>query len=161
MSDLVWHYTTGEKFVAICESGVLMQTSVGLPKNEKPVLWFSKNQNWEPTANKICLSQDGKMIPLDQNGTAKKGNGLVRFGLKKKNVLHWPALIKAARISKTTVHSLEAAGIKQRANPTDWCGLLESVQVAACDAIEVMDPNGEWIRVMEHGKPLEGNDHHE
>jgi hypothetical protein len=161
MSDLVWHYTTGDKFIAICDSGVLLQTSVGLSGKEKPVLWFSKNQKWEPTANKICLSPDGKMIPLDQNGTANEGNGLVRFGLKKKNVLHWPALIKAARISKTTVQSLEAAGVKQGANPSDWYGSLKSVQVDTCDAIEVMNQNGEWIRVMEDGQPLEGNDHHE
>lgn len=161
MSDLVWHYTTGQKFIAICDSGVLMQTSIGLPMNEKPVLWFSKNQNWETTANKSCRSHDGQIIHLDQNGTANLCGGLVRFGLKKKNVHHWRALIKAACISKTTVRSLEAAGIELGANPFDWCGSLKSVQVDACDAIEVMNQNGEWIRVMEHGKPLEGSNHHE
>jgi hypothetical protein len=162
MSDLVWHYTTGQKFELIAECGLLMPTEVGIAKNEKPVLWFSKNQSWEPTANKMRRSPDGKLIFLDQLGTAEHGGGLVRFGIKKNSVHHWHALIKAACIPETTVRSLEAAGIKQGAKPSDWCGTLKPVNVDECSAIEVLNQDGKWERVAEHeNPPKKGDQSHE
>lgn len=75
---IVWHYTTGEKFALILADGEIVPATEGLdveqtaefiaeleeiiatggakdvavPYRERPAVWFSKRQTWEPTATK-------------------------------------------------------------------------------------------------------------
>ena len=153
MCNLAWHYTTGQKFSLIVECGELRTTAIHIAHGEQPAIWCSSNQKWEPTANKLLRNADGTVVRLDQAQTREMGGGLIRFGIKRQKLLPWFALLKAARIPKATVRSLEQAGIKQGANPLDWWGSLKPVSLDVCEAIEVMNQNGEWERVFENGKP--------
>jgi hypothetical protein len=65
---LAWHYTTGKHFLKTVESGVLLPSANYIAKTENPVLWFSCEQYWEPTAQKAEL-QDDELVQLGMDGT--------------------------------------------------------------------------------------------
>ena len=50
--SIVWHYAPWEYLPKIVLSGVLKGSNAGCP-SELPLLWFSTNPLWEPTASKF------------------------------------------------------------------------------------------------------------
>jgi len=50
--SLVWHYTLLTKLQMILNDGLIKPTDVMIDPREKPAVWFSSNQAWEPTATK-------------------------------------------------------------------------------------------------------------
>jgi hypothetical protein len=115
-----WHYTTGEKFIQIIESGYLQPTSIGVSYQEKPILWFSTHEFWEPTACKAIIT-NGERITLSMDETRELGGGLVRFGVYLNQLQPWDKLKKKARIPIDTAKSLELVAVKQCAKPSQWC----------------------------------------
>lgn len=87
---LAWHYTTGEFAVRIAEAGVLLPTDAFIGPRERPVLWFSMEQDWEPTASKWCW-QGSAVRKLDRWETCAAGRGLARFGIDPSKLIAWPA----------------------------------------------------------------------
>jgi hypothetical protein len=49
----VYHYTTGLKLKQIINSGCIKPTTAKIEPHEKPVAWFSTQEQWEPTATKV------------------------------------------------------------------------------------------------------------
>jgi hypothetical protein len=142
----VWHYTSGLHFTQIVESGALLPSAVGIAPGELPTLWFSDEQNWEPTAQKAIL-QDGEVIILGMKGTYERGRGLVRFGIVPSRLIQWPRLAKEAGIPSSVRRSLERTGKEQGAVPQRWYGLIaQALLLSEVDAIEVFDGES-WIRV--------------
>ena len=74
-----WHYTTGQKAKMIFESGELKPTDAFIEAQEKPILWFSKNQEWEQTANKMLAGPGGTLRQLTTDETRNMGGGRVSF----------------------------------------------------------------------------------
>jgi hypothetical protein len=153
----VWHYTTGEKFMKIVQSGFLLPSSVGVAAGEQPILWFSSEQFWEPTAQK-ALVQNGELIRLGMKGTFERGGGLVRFGVLPSQLVRWPRLAKVARIPSGMRRSLERTGRDQRSVSERWLGLIgQPLALNEVDAIEVFDGNS-WVRVpRERYRPVVSN----
>jgi hypothetical protein len=123
-----------------------MPSELYIVKKEKAVLWFSANQQWEPTACKMRRISDGTLERLDMEGTLREGGGLVRFGVDRSTLFHWPRLIKEARIPAKIASGLIRAGKEQGAMHSDWWGSVKPVSVEECAAIEVYD-DGVWVRV--------------
>lgn len=140
-----WHYTTGERFLSIVECGFLLPATALITSKERPVVWFSLNQEWEPTANKMLRSPDGTLIFLDKEGTCKFGGGLVRFGYPLERTIRWPLLARKAKIPPTTRVGLELAARENGSNPNDWCGVLRPVPLDEL-TIEVLDGE-KWVSV--------------
>jgi hypothetical protein len=144
--NLIWHYTTGENFIQIVEVGFLDPNKTVTLPGERPILWFSSEPFWEPTANK-ALSLDGAVKTLSMDETREHGGGLVRFGVRASVLIRWPKLGRKAGMPPQTVRSLELVGIKQGAKPSNWYGSLKRIKVRECAAIQVMDENSEWADV--------------
>lgn len=70
--QLAWHYTTGEKFIEIVDSGFLLPTANYIASPELPVLWFSRNQKWEPTSRKMVMESDGTFRQLSKQEAIKE-----------------------------------------------------------------------------------------
>ena len=51
----VYHYTTGLKLRQIINSGQIKSTTAKIEAHEKPVAWFSTQDQWEPTATKVPI----------------------------------------------------------------------------------------------------------
>ena len=125
-----WHYTTGQKARLIFESGELKPTGAFIEAQEKPILWFSKNQDWEQTANKMTMLPDGKIRPLSMEETRKMGGGLFRFGSLSDELIQWPRLARLSNMRSKIQRALEEGGLRAGADFREWCGLLEPISIA-------------------------------
>lgn len=145
-TELAWHYTTGEKFILIVDSGMLLPTDIGTMPPEKPVLWFSKHPYFEPTAQKTVV-ENGKMRRLPVTELFKAGSGLIRFGYPTARLFHGRSLRAEARIPRIQWKVLEKVARKQGSNPEDWWGTTESLVIDDL-VVEVMNESMEWQRVQ-------------
>jgi len=143
--QLAWHYTTGTNFFKIVETGFLLTTDAGIGPHEIPVLWFSRNQVWEPTSRKAVINSDGTLKKLTKRETFELGKGLVRFGFPEALLVPWKNLPKQAQISYTNARALETRGHAQGANPADWMGNLSKIPINEL-VIEVMEESS-WVRI--------------
>lgn len=145
--ELAWHYTTGSHFLAIVESGRILPATAYVSGRERPIVWFSTNQQWEQTANKMWRRPDGKLQPTTTRGeNYKLGGGLVRFGLPARNLTPWPKLGRKAGISRSMARALEFAAHDAGADPSEWSGCFEPVDVRDC-VVEALSDSGQWERV--------------
>jgi hypothetical protein len=140
-----WHYTVGERFLTIEESGRLLPTDACIQPHERPVLWFSRNQLWEPTSRKAAFDKNGKFKPLTKQETSELGCGLVRYGYPAARLIDWNELAKRANIFYSHVKLLEKRGREQGANPMDWMGSFSSIEVSEL-ILESWDGKN-WIRI--------------
>ncbi|MEI8285490.1 MAG: hypothetical protein WCG52_10930 [bacterium] len=134
-----WHYTTGQKAKLIFESGELKPTDLFIEPREKPILWFSKNQHWEQTANKMIMLPDGKIRQLTTDETREMGGGLFRFGMPSHELIQWPRLARIANMRSKIQRALEDGGLRVGADFREWCGLLEPVSIAPLTWQEMTD----------------------
>ncbi|MCF7979671.1 MAG: hypothetical protein K9L82_17015 [Chromatiaceae bacterium] len=143
---LVWHYTTGEKFLRIVEDGALMPSTIAVQPPEKPILWFSMAQDWEITASKFYLDEQGQRHKGNRETTRAQGRGLVRFGINPDRLHPWPKIARKARMDQRLVQGLERAATKDGANPRDWLGTTKAILLDQIARIEV-EENGAWVTV--------------
>ena len=121
---IVWHYTTEEKLNPIYADGCLKPSAIGIGPKERPVLWFSSNPIWEPTANKaLGIAGVGLARPMT-NGEMAAHFRLIRFGLDHTLTLPWNLIRKAANIAHTEQRRLIKRAKKVNAFPSQWFGIL-------------------------------------
>jgi hypothetical protein len=137
VTNFLWHYTIPSKFKEIFHSKKLIPSPYhslealfsSTASNEKSILWFSSNQDWE---NSVCWGVHGRDEMLKQFGS------LFRVGLQpnQKLLVPWIRLQKTANLCPTTVSQLETDAQKVDANPGEWWGTTSSV------------PESEWRSVQ-------------
>jgi hypothetical protein len=140
-----WHYTTGQKAKMIFESGELKPTDAFIEAQEKPILWFSKNQEWEQTANKMIILPDGNFRQLTTDETRNMGEGLFRFGIPSLELSPWPRLARSANMRSKIQRALEEGGLRAGADFREWCGLLEPVSIAGLTCQTLTDSG--WVEL--------------
>lgn len=143
--ELAWHYTTGECFLRIVEMGMLIPTGIGSTPPERPVLWFSKRSDFEPTAIK-AVSHLGEVRQVSLQEMYEMGRGLVRFGYPTGRLLPWIKLREKAKIPAQLWGPLERAARRQGGNPDDWWGTTKGLHVDSL-VVDVMDESMAWQRV--------------
>lgn len=147
MKTLAWHYTKGVHFSKIVESGWLKPSAVMVRPPERPVLWFSLNQHFEPTA-RMCAIENGSHRTLSLDETFTAGGGMIRFGLSPHGLLSGDRLRKNAHIDRQMWSRLCACGIEQGADPALWFGTTKGIDISLT-VIEVRESaTGAWIRVQ-------------
>jgi len=144
-SILVWHYTTGFRAEKIFFCGFIHGATENVPKNEHPVVWFSMNQRFEPTAVK-AKRVDGVITSMTLPEMIQHCQGLTRFGIIPRALLNGENLRKRACITNDEWVRLKKIGIKMHADPHDWYGSTESIDVSLC-VFEVMNEFGRWERI--------------
>ena len=135
-----WHYTTGSRFKQILESGVIRPATKFVPAGERPVVWFSTEPVWEPTANKMRQNRDGSFISQDMTQTAEGCEGLVRIGVLPQTAPHdWRAFKQLSGISAKMAEGLYNVAKLQNARPGHWYVTFEEVPKSAWVSIETWD----------------------
>lgn len=145
-NELVWHYTTGETFRLIEESGLLLPTAIGIVPPEKPLLWFSEHPIYEPTAIKALL-KNGVIRNMTLRELYKYGGGLCRLGYPRTGLHHDRELREVAFISRQVWRLLVSQGRKQGSNPLHWWGTTEALPISRL-VVEIMDEDMVWQRVF-------------
>jgi hypothetical protein len=141
-NHIAWHYTTGQKFLEIVRVGYLDPKATVTLAGERSILWFSRDQYWEPTAQKSLVT--GQLLGMI--GTYQHGGGLVRFGIPQPKLIGWPDLGGKAGISPDQIKILETVGVEQGATPSNWCGSFGRIRTNKC-LIDCLHTSGEWQRV--------------
>jgi hypothetical protein len=145
MALLAWHYTVGVKASDILRDGFIRGATGDVPTGERPIVWFSTRQIWEPTATK------GKMVADLQSETTmseliEEGHGLWRFGVPKIDLLAWKSLQREAAMSRDTARALARAAHKFGANANFWYGAVEPVAVNRCEIQCILARGDGWGR---------------
>lgn len=152
MTDLTmiaWHYTTGQKYKLIKQSGILLPADIGVTPPEQPILWFSTHPRYEPSAMKPLGDSDGnfiRMLTLDEMRVM--GGGLYRFGYPIWQLKSGENLRTAAKMSSIWWRRLAKSGTKLKAEPADWWGNVGSLPLSEV-TVETMDVNKRWIPVTD------------
>ena len=130
MLSRVFHYAPWAKLPAIVASRCLMPSNAGAP-GELPLLWFSANQHWEPTATKMLLLSDGTRRSMSFQ-EQKIQFGCVRFGLSAHDtrLMNWKASCVVASIGRDERRALERSGKKRGADPAHWFAVVDPLPVS-------------------------------
>ena len=140
----VFHYSTGLKLRSIINSGAIKPTTAKIEPHEKPVAWFSTQEQWEPTATKVPTP--GK---LGQLITAKSQSGLVRItvpGTCAPYVFQQLPLIAGTKPSVCI--GLLIAGLELGSDPDTWRFTPAPVPTALFREVEFFNfAHDRWVAV--------------
>jgi hypothetical protein len=148
---MAWHYTTTERFNGIHATGLIFPATAGVPANERPVCWFSVNQQFEPTAAKgLVDGATGKRRTATTAEMVEFAGGLVRLGMPARELLTGEALRRKARISNSAWAGLCRAAAQCGAVPVQWFGAVGDVELTQC-TVEHFDPKTSAWQPQEGG----------
>ena len=140
-----WHYTTGQKLSQILDFGVLRPAAMDVPKAGRPVVWFSTNPVWEPTANLSRATLTGGLERLSKDQTYVLGGGLARIGVAAEVAPHdWNAYKVLSGIAPKLAKQMYAAAIKIRSRPGQWFVTFDPVAQSQWLAVEVLEGDA-WV----------------
>ena len=140
----VYHYTTGLKLKQIINSGHIRPTTARIEPHEKPVAWFSTQEQWEPTATKVPIpGMQGQVM------TAKAQGGLVRITVPGTCAPYvFPQLPLIAGTSPTACIGLLLAGLELGSDPDTWRFTPTPVPSALFREVEFYDfASNRWMAI--------------
>ena len=152
----VWHYAPWAYLPSMVESGALRGSNAGAA-GENPMLWFSANQQWEPTAAKAVRNNAGLITQMTFQQQVTRV-GCIRFGLPAADVrlLNWKQACAAANTPKESRRAMEKVGKKQGSNPDHWFATVSGVSLSELhfqvwlngwkDATSPQDMAAVWVK---------------
>ena len=142
--EVIYHYTTGLKLRSIINSGGIRPTTAKIEPHEKPVAWFSTQDQWEPTATKVPVpGLQGQIM------TAQAEGGLVRITVPRTCApyvfQHLPLI---AGTKPSVCIGLLLAGLELGSDPGTWRFTPTPVPSALFREVEFYDfANDRWVAV--------------
>ena len=133
---VAWHYTIGKWFQDIARDGFIKPATELICEQERPVVWFSTNPEWEATVNKVWRNGNGTLIPLTKDQTAELGGGLVRIAVRRETApVTWAVFKRESGIDPKKAKELERTALVRFADPREW----------RCSWVAI--PSDKWIAV--------------
>jgi hypothetical protein len=142
--ERIYHYTTGLKLRHIVNSGAIKPTTAKIEPHEKPVAWFSTQDQWEPTATKSPIP--GMQGQIE---TAKAQGGLVRITVPGTSAPYvFPQLPLIAGTKPSVCIGLLVAGLELGSDPDTWRFTPTPVPTALFREVEFFDfAHDRWAAV--------------
>ena len=148
-----WHYTISDRAWLIFQDGLIKPATAGVRHPEKPVVWFSTQQHWEPTANKMAYTTSGELIHMSTKMMFQEvGGELFRFGIGTHHLLPWHRLARAARIPIKVQKGLITTAREAKADPMKWYGTLKPVPVIDTIIQRYNPIKKEWVAAAANSK---------
>jgi hypothetical protein len=140
----LFHYTTGLKLKRILKTGYITPAAANVEPYEKPVAWFSTQEQWEPTATKVPIS--GRQGQIE---TAKAQSGLVRITVPGTCAPYvFPQLPLIAGTKPSVCIGLLIAGLELGSDPDTWRFTPTPVPTALFREVEFFDfAHERWVAV--------------
>jgi hypothetical protein len=144
---MIWHYTVDECFVSIMENELIRPATAYVPAGEKPIVWFSTEDFWEPTVTKGFLRADGTIENVRMSGLLERGHLLFRLGVDSSVAPYkWSDLRSLSGMSDEIARGLASAARAAGGNPSRWRGTFDAVPMESWETIERF--NGiEWVEL--------------
>jgi len=152
--NMIWHYTVANRLQLIIADGMIRPATAHVPANERPIVWFSRRQDWEPTAGP-ALKEDGiirKATFAEMNYLA---GGMARIGVAPETApYNWHQLKRQSGMTSGEAHRLEKGAMKDRASTGDWRGTFDPVPKEKWLAIELLHEE-KWIALPASKEAIE------
>ena len=125
----LWHYTAGHKLQLIRESCALHPNGAKVAPNERPVVWFSADAVYEPTAIKLLQMPGQARLRRPTVAELHELVRVFRFAIDRDDprLAAWPTVHRKARISAAGVANMIRAGVEIGAKPMNWFGAFEEI----------------------------------
>ncbi|WP_396623199.1 hypothetical protein [Marinobacter sp. W-8] len=133
----IYHYTSqAQHLPQILDSGALIGRADF--ENEKPLVWFSLNPNWEPTATKP-VREHGVLTQLTPSEYRRRF-GMARLSLPADDprLMDWRAACKYAGIPTRDRKAMEAVGKQAGGNPKHWFAAPGPISLSELK-VEILD----------------------
>jgi hypothetical protein len=146
-AKLVWHYTVKPFFMSIVADGAIKPSAAYAPTGAPAVVWFSTNEVWEPSANKVLTCADGSPRLLGRDEMHTIGVGPLRFGVGAAVAPHdWHDFKRTSGIRPKYASDMVAAAVKCQSRPSWWFATFEPVLREQWIAVEQWD-GWQWTAV--------------
>ncbi len=143
--SILWYYTTLNKLVEILAQGQITPSAAGVPRKEKPAVWFSANQTWDPAANLPWQDPDGSTVRLSKDQTFVMGGGLARIGIAPQTAPHdWKTFKQQSGISPKAAKEIYNTAIQGGSRPGQWFASFENVPKSKWLTIEILEGDA-WV----------------
>lgn len=141
----VYHYTKGPWLFAIIADGLIKPATAFIPKGERPAVWFTARDRWEPTAS---IGFAGGFAPLPVQ--VEMMGALVRFSVVPSVArLRWPDYLRQSGIDLRMADHLAAKARELGSDLNEWRLSFHPVSVRHVLAIETSVDGEVWERVSE------------
>lgn len=151
---MIYHYTVGLKIPSIVRDGVLIPSTAFLFENEKPVVWFSSHNFFEPTARKLYVRK-GEFRVMTVDEMYRLCGGCFRYGLDSSKgrvmtelgIVDWIRLKDEANMDSAQRAQLAHAARSQSASPKQWYGTITPVPIdrLVCERLQkTIDNRLKW-----------------
>ncbi len=146
--NIAYHYTIGDRWECIRKDGLLKQATALVPKNERPAVWCTVSEEFDPTARKFVVDpQTGEYRALSIEETAEHGGGLVRIAIDKKHLpLDWKTFVKESGIEPKVAAGLRKRAYRQGVRISDWCCSFDAIPRENWGRVEFFQ-DGKWIDI--------------
>lgn len=141
---LVWHYTSGDCLECILADGEIRVAEGNIEARERPAVWFTTRQTFEPTAVK-CISKNGRLGVATPEEMDLLAGGHARIGVAARLVrLGWTYHVNRSGISRRTARALATYGEEIGSEPNEWRVFYGCVPSGMWSRVQVMR-DGQWI----------------
>lgn len=138
-----WHYTVTQHYPSIMKEGRLRLATLHVATRERPVVWFSTQPFWEPTACKGIIENGVRRTATFEE---MRDTGLVRFGVRPSDAPYdWHAYLRKSRIDRGIADGLLEVARALGADPNHWFVSFRPVAIERCIAIEFLH-EGTWVQ---------------
>lgn len=140
----IWHYAPLAYAETIAKAGFLLPSNTRAER-ETPLLWFSLEPLWEPTAGKLLVNEQGR-LGLATWAQQRKVFGVLRFGLSAQDsrLLDWVSACKVARTPWKERQRMEQQGRLLGANPRNWWACPQALPVEELD-VQCFCAQEQWV----------------
>jgi hypothetical protein len=146
VTGVAWHYTIGQWWEKIDSSGILRPATAFVPEGERPAVWFTVRDTYEPTAVKMVKNPDGTVRSLSVEETERLGRGLFRIGVDAKGLLTWDQWKRRSGVARRMADALERVARKQGSDVADWLASFRPISREGWRSVQVRY-RGEWTPV--------------
>ena len=148
--EVLWHYTKGMCMPSILREGQIRVASGQCEPNERPAVWFSANQVWEPTVYMIGFV-NGRQQIITRDEMCDLVGGLFRIGVRPDVAPHnWDDFRRLSGVSAGMASHLKKVGYEVGARISEWFVTFDPV------------PSEKWVAVESwNGRAWEAAPHPE
>jgi hypothetical protein len=142
---IAWHYTTGLKAQHIFNDARLKLETGPVSSGERPALWFTASDAFEPTAFQAIQRPDGTTHEITTVAEqAAVGQGLVRIAVRTNRLHPYSAWVEKSGVHPLMQMGMELAAGKAGSNTADWWVSFKTIKAEAWERIEVSADGSTW-----------------
>ena len=137
---MLWHYTNGRALADILKHGAIVATQCRHLPGERPIVWLTLSDDWEPMCNKTMIDPDTlRYLTLSREETAAHFGGLARFGISEDhpNVMRCNKVVRKLIADRNGAKSMFHLAERLGSRPEhDWRGSQHEIRVQEWRAVE-------------------------